>query len=145
MYLVLGSTGYVGKFFLKYISSIGEDIRGLSRVDFDYSDEKKLISFLEKEQPKFLINAAGYTGKPNVDACELNKQECLFGNSVLPGRIRTACEKVGIPWGMFLADVFIQVKNLMVKVGVRTILRIFLFVMDHAVFTVVQKHSEKKF
>ena len=99
MYLVLGSTGYVGKFFLKYISSIGEDIRGLSRVDFDYSDEKKLISFLEKEQPKFLINAAGYTGKPNVDACELNKPECLFGNSVLPGRIRTACEEVGIPWG----------------------------------------------
>ena len=46
---------------------------------------------------------------------------------------------------MFLADAFIQVTNLMVKVGVRTILRIFFFVMDHAVFTVVQKHSEKEF
>ena len=46
-----------------------------------------------------MINAAGYTGKPNVDACEINKSECLFGNSVLPGRIRSACEEVGIPWG----------------------------------------------
>jgi dTDP-4-dehydrorhamnose reductase len=46
-----------------------------------------------------LINAAGYTGKPNVDACESNRAECLFGNAVLPGRIRTACEEIGIPWG----------------------------------------------
>jgi dTDP-4-dehydrorhamnose reductase len=46
-----------------------------------------------------LINAAGYTGKPNVDACESDQAECLFGNAVLPGRIRTACEELGIPWG----------------------------------------------
>ena len=34
-----------------------------------------------------------------MDACESDKAECLFGNAVLPGRIRTACEEVGIPWG----------------------------------------------
>ena len=99
MFLVLGSTGYVGKYFLKYISSLGEDVRGLSRLDFDYTDPKKLISFLKEKKPKFLINAAGYTGKPNVDACEYDKAECLLGNAVLPGRIRAACEEVGVPWG----------------------------------------------
>ena len=96
MFLVLGSTGYVGKYFLKYISSLGEDVRGLSRVDFDYTDESKLVSLLKDEKPKFLVNAAGYTGKPNVDACEANKAECLLGNSVLPGKIRNACEEVGV-------------------------------------------------
>jgi hypothetical protein len=47
----------------------------------------------------FLINAAGYTGKPNVDACELNKTECLVGNAILPGRIADACATAGVPWG----------------------------------------------
>ena len=47
----------------------------------------------------FLINAAGYTGRPNVDACELHKTECLAGNAVLPGVIRAACERADVPWG----------------------------------------------
>ena len=99
MYLILGAKGYVGSQFSSYLLSLGHGVLGLSRNDFDYTDESKLIPFLKEKQPKFLINAAGYTGKPNVDACEINKSECLLGNSVLPGRIRTACEEVGIPWG----------------------------------------------
>ena len=47
----------------------------------------------------YLINCAGYTGKPNVDACELHKTECLFGNAVFPGLVRQACEMAEIPWG----------------------------------------------
>jgi dTDP-4-dehydrorhamnose reductase len=49
--------------------------------------------------PRFLINAAGFTGKPNVDACELAKADCLYGNAVLPGGIREVCEDLKIPWG----------------------------------------------
>jgi UDP-glucose 4,6-dehydratase len=99
MYLILGSLGYVGSHFFDYLSSLGQEVLGLSREDFDYTDERKLVSFLKEKQPKYVINAAGYTGKPNVDACESDKAECLFGNAVLPGRIRTACEELGIPWG----------------------------------------------
>jgi dTDP-4-dehydrorhamnose reductase len=85
MYLILGSLGYVGSHFFDYLSSLGQEVLGLSREDFDYTDERKLVSFLKEKQPKFVINAAGYTGKPNVDACESDKAECLFGNAVLPG------------------------------------------------------------
>ena len=31
-----------------------------------------------------IINAAGYTGSPNVDACELHKQETIDGNVIWP-------------------------------------------------------------
>lgn len=31
-----------------------------------------------------IINAAGYTGSPNVDACELHKQETIEGNVIWP-------------------------------------------------------------
>ena len=37
--------------------------------------------------------------KPNVDACEVHKAECLAGNAVLPGTIAQACEAANVPWG----------------------------------------------
>ena len=99
MYLVLGATGYIGSCFVQHLLRGGEEVRGISRRETNYTNLDELISFLKEIRPSFLINAAGYTGKPNVDACESDKAECLFGNAVLPGRIRTACEEVGIPWG----------------------------------------------
>ena len=99
MYLVLGSTGYIGSYFVNHLIKKNEAVRGLSRREIDYTDRDQLISFLRTHKPKFLINVAGYTGKPNVDACESDKAECLFGNAVLPGRIRSACEEVGVTWG----------------------------------------------
>lgn len=33
---------------------------------------------------RVIINAAGYTGKPNVDACEIYKQETIDGNVIFP-------------------------------------------------------------
>ena len=99
MITVLGSTGYVGSKYLEALRSRGIDCRGLSRRKVDYADVSKLRHWLLEERPDFLINAAGYTGKPNVDACEDHKAECLFGNAVLPGRIREACEETGTPWG----------------------------------------------
>jgi UDP-glucose 4,6-dehydratase len=99
MYLILGTNGYVGAYFLKYLNQCGLSVRGLSRKEVDYSNTGKLASFLKDIKPTFIINAAGYTGKPNVDACELAKAECLSGNAVLPGIIREVCEDLKIPWG----------------------------------------------
>ncbi len=73
--------------------------RNLRRAEFDYTNTDALADLLRTEKPDFLINAAGYTGKPNVDACELHKSECLFGNAVLPGRVAEACTAAGVPWG----------------------------------------------
>lgn len=73
--------------------------RGVSRAAHDYTDLNVLRNLLRETKPQFLINCAGYTGKPNVDACEDHKAECLAGNAVLPGTIRTACEEAEIPWG----------------------------------------------
>jgi UDP-glucose 4,6-dehydratase len=46
-----------------------------------------------------LINAAGFTGVPNVDACELRKTDCVLGNVLLPRIIRDVCERRELPWG----------------------------------------------
>jgi dTDP-4-dehydrorhamnose reductase len=65
----------------------------------DYTRFDRLLEFLQAKKPSFVINAAGYTGKPNVDACELDKAGTLVGNTLLPPTIAHACAAAKIPWG----------------------------------------------
>lgn len=99
MIFLLGGSGYVGSAYQALLTRKQVPFRNLRRAEFDYADPARLTELLRREKPAFLINAAGYTGKPNVDACELAKAECLFGNAVLPGRIAEACTAAGVPWG----------------------------------------------
>lgn len=97
--LLLGGSGYIGSAYQTFLTQRGILFRNIKRAEVDYSQRDVLIKFLKEERPQFLINAAGYTGKPNVDACELHKTECLFGNATLPGIIQQACEATQTPWG----------------------------------------------
>ena len=99
MIILLGSSGYVGKKFASSLSASGLDVLGVSRCDVSYAEANVLRDFLKDIRPSFLINAAGFTGRPNVDACEFAKYECLQGNAVLPGIIREVCEDLKLPWG----------------------------------------------
>jgi dTDP-4-dehydrorhamnose reductase len=99
MIYLLGGSGYVGHAYQALLERKGIPFRNLRRAEVDYTNGEVLRAALLRDKPEFLINAAGYTGKPNVDACELHKQECLFGNAVLPGIVADACAAAGIPWG----------------------------------------------
>jgi dTDP-4-dehydrorhamnose reductase len=99
MIVLLGGSGYVGGAFRQYFEQRGLACRSISRRELNYGEVAPLASFLREVRPKFLICAAGYTGKPNVDACEVHKMECLLGNAVLPGIVQAACEQTETPWG----------------------------------------------
>jgi dTDP-4-dehydrorhamnose reductase len=99
MFLILGGSGYVGSVFDNYLSKTDIEVKVACRNELDYSNQASLVALLKDLRASFVINAAGYTGKPNVDACELAKYECLQGNAVLPGIIREVCEDLKIPWG----------------------------------------------
>ena len=99
MILLLGGNGYVGSAIQKNLTGRGLPFTVASRASSDYSNLNVLVKMLRELRPEFLINAAGYTGKPNVDACEIHRAECLDGNAVLPGVIREACEQTLTPWG----------------------------------------------
>lgn len=99
MIYLLGGSGYVGTAYQALLTRKGIAFRNLRRDEVDYTDREVLLKALRMDKPSFLINAAGYTGKPNVDACELHKGECLFGNAVLPGIVAEACGEAGVPWG----------------------------------------------
>jgi len=99
MIYLLGGSGYVGQAYQALLTRKNIPFRNLRRADVDYTNPAVLTAALKADKPAFLINAAGYTGKPNVDACELHKTECLFGNAVFPGIVAQACADAGIPWG----------------------------------------------
>lgn len=99
MILLLGGSGYVGQAYQRLFTRLGIPFRNLARKELDYANPALLADFLADHRPEFLVNAAGYTGKPNVDACENDKAATLFGNAVLPGNIQAACERTGTPWG----------------------------------------------
>lgn len=99
MYVLLGGHGYVGTAIQRFLAQQQLPFQVVSRSDVDYSSRDALRTFLGETRPEFLINAAGFTGRPNVDACELQKADCLDGNAVLPGVIRDVCENLKLPWG----------------------------------------------
>ncbi|HVU09546.1 MAG TPA: sugar nucleotide-binding protein [Verrucomicrobiae bacterium] len=99
MILLLGASGYIGEAFAAELRQRKMDFIPLSRKQVDYTRFDLLLEFLRVKKPKFVINAAGYTGKPNVDACELDKAGTLLGNALLPQTIAHACAAFGIPWG----------------------------------------------
>lgn len=99
MILLLGATGYVGQAFAAELNRRGVPFRVLSRREVDYTRFEPLLALLREVKPEFLVNCAGYTGKPNVDACENAKADTLLGNALLPQTLAHACAAAGIPWG----------------------------------------------
>src|ERR1019366_4492990 len=99
MILLLGASGYIGEAFAKELQRRKVDFVPLARKQIDYTRFDALLEFLKTKKPAFVINAAGYTGKPNVDACELHKADTLLGNAILPQTIANACAAAEIPWG----------------------------------------------
>ncbi|MCA9086195.1 MAG: sugar nucleotide-binding protein, partial [Planctomycetaceae bacterium] len=99
MIVLLGGSGYVGQAIQQALQTAGHSFEVWSRKTVRYTDRDQLITALRHLKPDFLINAAGFTGRPNVDACEYQKTDCLAGNAVLPGIVRDACEAAQVPWG----------------------------------------------
>lgn len=96
MIVIFGGSGYIGNKLCRGLQARGREVRVISRQTCNYLSEKEVGSAIHGSQ--FVINAAGYTGRPNVDACENHKEECLYANSVLPGIVRRACERRSLPW-----------------------------------------------
>ena len=99
MVFLLGYSGYIGQAFGQELAQRGIPFRPISRQEINYADYRSLRTTLQKEKPEFVINAAGFTGKPNVDACENQKGETVAGNVTLAQTVAQACDVAGVPLG----------------------------------------------
>ena len=100
--LILGK-GFLGKAIHKYLNeNEGTTAIIYSRRELDYGSFEQLYSniysiALNSSNYDVVINASGYTGIPNIDAAEDDRQKCWELNVMNPINIARVCKAVNIP------------------------------------------------
>jgi dTDP-4-dehydrorhamnose reductase len=99
MIFLLGASGYVGGAFQRELTRRGLPYRAVSRAGLDYTRFRVLADALKAHRPRLVIHCGGFTGKPNVDACEARRTEAILGNIVLAQTVAQACDAAGVRLG----------------------------------------------
>lgn len=98
--LILGK-GYIGNYLVK--GNTKHEVKHLSKSDLNYEDSDVFLKFLLKESnyPKnqfdWIINCSGYTGRPNVEGCETDKENCYHYNVTVPLLLTKVANKLNVP------------------------------------------------
>jgi nucleoside-diphosphate-sugar epimerase len=100
MIILFGATGYIGSEFKKQLAELKVPVFLWSNTRVTTFQDLENW-YAEKGYPliEYVINAAGYTGKPNVDACELHKADTIHGNVIWPTILTDWCILNDIPLG----------------------------------------------
>jgi dTDP-4-dehydrorhamnose reductase len=78
-YLVFGKTGWIGAQLIDMLKAEGKTVFA---ADSRLEDRHAVEEELDRIKPDFVLNAAGLTGRPNVDWCEDHKKEVIRVNMV---------------------------------------------------------------
>ncbi|MCC6563398.1 sugar nucleotide-binding protein [Candidatus Uhrbacteria bacterium] len=86
--LVFGSKGFIGAKMLRaWPDAVGSAVR----ID----DKAAVLAELERVKPDAVVNAAGRTGRPNVDWCETHQAETHRDNVIGALTLAEACHEKG--------------------------------------------------
>lgn len=99
MYIILGKNGYIAEAIIRELKLRSLPHVAWSRDTVNYTNRTELeyallgdLGSIKNEDIK-IINCAGFIGKPNVDACELSKADCIEGNVLLPAMLSQLCQE----------------------------------------------------
>ncbi|KAH7549500.1 hypothetical protein ACOSP7_025687 [Xanthoceras sorbifolium] len=92
-FLIYGRTGWIGGFIGKLCEAQG--------IEFEYGSGRlenraSLESDIAQIKPSHVFNAAGVTGRPNVDWCESHKVETIRANVVGTLTLADVCREKGL-------------------------------------------------
>jgi len=96
--LIFGSSGRIGNRITRHLSEYYDVIEVTGRNSADLSDIFTLDRLIACHKPDFVVNAAGYCGKTNVDSCELNMIDCLNSNYLIPKNINECSKRYNFRW-----------------------------------------------
>mmetsp|Transcript_45878 Transcript_45878/g.74865 ORF Transcript_45878/g.74865 Transcript_45878/m.74865 type:complete len:322 (-) Transcript_45878:182-1147(-) len=82
-FLLFGGSGWIGGKVTEYLKGRGEEVVVADR-SVRLQDLPSVVAEVNRVQPTHIINAAGVTGRPNVDWCEDHREETFLGNVVGP-------------------------------------------------------------
>lgn len=89
-FLIYGRTGWIGGILGKLCAAQGIPYTyGSGRLE----DRRSLVADLDSVKPSHVFNAAGVTGRPNVDWCESHKVETIRTNVVGTLTLADVCKE----------------------------------------------------
>jgi dTDP-4-dehydrorhamnose reductase len=98
MIILFGSSGYIGKEFVRQLNKLKIPMICWSNTkETTFNSLESWYKNVANNSIEYIINAAGVTGKPNVDACETNKEETFYGNVIWPQILTDWCILRNIP------------------------------------------------
>jgi len=91
--LILGK-GYVGSELSRLLNRCNVHFK--SQSELDYHDQGTLRRYIGNNDIKYVINCAGFTGRPNVDECEDKKELCTKLNVLVPLQVAESCRVLDV-------------------------------------------------
>lgn len=93
VYLLFGKNGWIGG---QLITLLTEQKKVFYLADSRTENRESVLAEIEKYNPTHVLNAAGVTGRPNVDWCEDHKAETIRTNVIGCLNIADICAMKGI-------------------------------------------------
>ncbi|TAQ91103.1 hypothetical protein B7494_g510 [Chlorociboria aeruginascens] len=93
VWLIVGAKGWIAQQLKGLLESQGEEVH---TTTIRMQDREAVMNELERVNPTHVLNAAGCTGRPNVDWCEDNKEETIRSNVMGTLNLTDCCFLKGI-------------------------------------------------
>lgn len=91
VYLLFGKNGWIGGKLIELLTLQGKTFYLAESRTYN---RESVLSEIEKYKPSHILNAAGVTGRPNVDWCEDHRLETIRSNVIGTLTIADLAEEV---------------------------------------------------
>lgn len=92
-YVIFGSSGYIGQNITRYLNKYNKNYI-ICNIRLENTDE--INKYIELYEPKYIINCAGLTGKPNIFWCDEHKIETIETNITYQLTLAKICREKNI-------------------------------------------------
>ena len=93
VYLLFGKNGWIGGKLIELLTAQGKTFHLAESRTYN---RESVVAEIEKFKPTHVLNAAGVTGRPNVDWCEDHKPETVRTNVIGCLNVADICAEKGI-------------------------------------------------
>jgi len=93
VYLLFGKNGWIGGKLIELLTAQGKTFHLAESRTYN---RESVVAEIEKYKPTHVLNAAGVTGRPNVDWCEDHKAETIRSNVIGCLNVADICAEKGI-------------------------------------------------